>query len=201
MKRTRKGFGQDEIAIAKDSASRSVSSDVENADANADQEVLITCLADVIGSKDQLSYNSPDSSKSPEVVIDFAVQPASYPMEVVGILDDLKAEQWQRLAPTLRRKTSEAVGSLARRIASTSIFTDLAAVDRRIQMVSGAYDYSKVSSTSVIQAYRPGFSNDRRCAFVRIALPWSMHIGFVTYVLEWKDGKWIILIRREVYYT
>ena len=48
-----------------------------------------------------------------------------------------------------------------------------------------------------IQAWPPGYSNDKRVALVRLSIPWSIHSAVATYLLSKTSSGWIA-VRRDL---
>lgn len=51
-----------------------------------------------------------------------------------------------------------------------------------------------------ICTWTPGYSADGRLALVRMSIPWSIHSGDATYLLEKQGDEWTILLRDFVWY-
>jgi hypothetical protein len=154
-----------------------------------DSAVLEVVLLDLFSCR-----NSPLGSKE-EVF--FSSEPATRPMGNAAVMfHDRYNKKW-KLPEAELRLAREAAGDLVRRQEKKDNFKDLKLKDERIVVCDKkrADAENKSVCHQLFSAYPPGYSTDGQLAVVRMAFPWSIHQGDLTYILAKKAGKWTILSR------
>jgi hypothetical protein len=116
-----------------------------------------------------------------------------------------RATKPHKLSAEELKNAREAATDLARRGKEKEPFKDLKPKDDQIVVVEKK-DADKNEADplrrrmQLFRANAPGFSRAGTLAVVRFVFPWSAHhIGYVTYVMAKRDGKWVVLTRDLVY--
>lgn len=168
-----------------------------------DDEVLRVVFNDL------LTYAGKDSPVAvrgslPKEILVAAMRPDRSPTFEELLLYQ-KDDFWGRLSQAQCAAVREAADELARRTRAHDFLLKSLPSDPRVRVQEGdplaptvaSYGRTRQRPTTV---YPPGFSHDRRVAFVRLSIPWSIHYADGTYVLSERDGVWEVCLRQFVFF-
>jgi hypothetical protein len=127
----------------------------------------------------------------------FSRDALSRKLDVDEVVRYLHAKQWRELSPGQLQLVRDAAADLVSRVSAIEPFKEFKPKDERIvipteDLVNGK---PRRDQPQVFHAYAPGYSRDRQVAIICLTFPWSKHSGGGTYVLERREGKWVVLLR------
>lgn len=138
----------------------------------------------------------------------FATEARNGRLKAADFLNQHDHDQWAKLSATQNKLASEAAEDAVSHLQDKEPFKDFKPKNEQIVLwdkdrVNEAEKADLFGRPQVFRANPPGYSKDGRLAIVRLTFPWSggRHSGYVIYVLEQKDGKWVVLVRDRVLFV
>jgi hypothetical protein len=171
-----------------------------DSNAGRDTAVLNAVLVDLLTWPDS-PLRPRDATKKQ---INFSLRSPDFQPKASDILSRHDQREWDKLSPAQLGLAREAAADLVRRVERKDKLQGLKLKDKRIVV---AHDSEAVAKRErkrrrvrpqVFRAFAPGYSRDGKIAIVRLNFPWSIHSGYATYVLAWKESEFLVLMRDVV---
>ncbi|WP_165226333.1 hypothetical protein [Aquisphaera insulae] len=160
-----------------------------------DDAVLRAVFEDVLGAKES-PLGPPEPSQRHLWLLTAKVK--RRPPE--GRCDDEISGHTGKLTTDQVARAKEAIQDFHAREPVPGLIAEFTTEDSRISKRDGGGD--PVSDLiQLFSAYPPGFARDHQTAVVRIGFTWSMHSGTGTYILELRDGKWVVVSKDLRYHV
>jgi hypothetical protein len=172
--------------------------------AAVDQQVLETVLHDLLT---EPSTDSPVAIRgsAPKRLL-FSPRAAVRPQSVEDVLYRHEKKPWDKLTRVEVVRTHEAAEHLLQRIGANDSFSAFQPKDKRVLIRDEAASGKRPAGLRIwydrpIQAWPPGYSQDKSLCIVRLVIPWSIHHADATYILVKRKARWAVLLRQFVYYV
>jgi hypothetical protein len=119
------------------------------------------------------------------------------------VLERREPKKWDKLSRAQLELARQAADDLVRRSPKKDAFARFAPKDKRIRVLNKKQTEAilpRDDRPELVRAYAPGYAPDKRLAILRLAFTMGVHGGIGTYVLERKDGRWVVLLHDFNYF-
>jgi hypothetical protein len=178
--------------------------------AKTDAEIMDVVMVDILTAKDSPweDYSGSERPKPAKRRIRLSIDTQKYGPTEDAIISRQYKSDWDKLSEDEMLSARQAVKAVLERASEKGWLKGYKPKDRRIVVVDAKKEEKANNERSfirpqVFRAYPPGYTKDGKMACVHLWYPWSggFHSGVATYVLAFREGKWVVLVRQFIRYV